>query len=146
MKKLYYEYSTIGQNLKKAITPIYKKHGFFRAELILDWEKIVGPQFAMCRPVRISELGRSYILYVAAPKSVAVQMVYFLQNILERIHQYLGNKSIREIKFVAGNIQQPFPTQQTLTEDGKNLNSKKLNVDISYAPLKTALEKLAQYF
>jgi hypothetical protein len=102
-RPLYHQYKTVGQCLRGVVTPIYQQHGFFTAELILDWEKIVGPQFAVCKPVRVSRgarKGGGCTLYVSSPPAVASQMLYLVPVILERIRMYLGENIVSNIMFV----------------------------------------------
>ncbi|MDR0624859.1 MAG: DUF721 domain-containing protein [Holosporales bacterium] len=102
MRRIYYQYKTVGQSLREVVAPICKRQGFFRAELLLDWEKIVGADFAVCKPVRLSpgSFKGGSVLYVSAPQAVAVQMVYLVPVILERIRMYFGTNTISEIKFI----------------------------------------------
>ncbi|MDR1907807.1 MAG: DUF721 domain-containing protein, partial [Holosporales bacterium] len=91
----------LGRYLNKLVAPIYKKNGFFSAELILDWKNIVGEIYSkQCRPVRISGLRPHCCLYIGASKSVAAQLTYVVPQLLERIRLYFGSAVVESIRFV----------------------------------------------
>jgi hypothetical protein len=139
-KRVYSQYNLVGQNLRKIVTPIYRKQDFFHAELILDWRKIVGEKFAEAQPIKISgSPALGYCLFLKSTPSLSSQMIYFLPNILERIHQYFGKNFIKNVRFV-----------NVSCIEGKNEATAQrqftsINIDISYPPLKIALENLAKY-
>ena len=92
---------TIGKSLRPVVTSICKKKGFFYAELILDWTKIVGESYSReCRPLRVSGQKPHCCLYIGASRAVSAQMVYDVPTLLERIQQYFGCKIVETIKFI----------------------------------------------
>jgi hypothetical protein len=145
-RRIYSQYALVGKSLPKLVAPIYKKHGIFKAGLFLDWHEIVGESFPDVSPVKISGSDAAgYCLYLQASPSVAAQMVYFIPNILDRIHQYFGSKVIKEIRIVNG----PFlhnapraPLKNNSEALQKTAQSIPVITGISYPPLKAALEKL----
>jgi hypothetical protein len=68
------------------------------------WEEVVGPQIAgKTRP----EALRNGVLVVSVTSSVWMQELSFMkQKILDRINQTLASRTIREIRFKLGDIQQ----------------------------------------
>ncbi|MDR0632540.1 MAG: DUF721 domain-containing protein [Holosporales bacterium] len=144
---IYSQYAPIGKSLQKIVAPIYKKHGMFKAELFLDWTKIVGGSFPDVLPVRLSGSDAAgYCLYLQASPSVAAQVVYFIPNILDRIRQHFGSQVIKEIRLINGPcLHKNLPPKDKTAENGAEQAMKPTPpavVGISYPPLKSAIERL----
>lgn len=93
---------TIGQVLKPTMGSVCKHAGFQQAELILDWEKIVGTKVAQCcKPVRIQQSAKKPCLYLDASPATASQMLYEIPIILEKIKCYFGNPIVADIRFTS---------------------------------------------
>ena len=144
-KKIYYQYTTVGKKLKNIIEPVYKNNGVKNAELFLNWKGIVGNEFSVCKPVKISgNENTGYCLYVSANSVVSSQMVYYVPNVLERIYQYFGFKIIQNIKFLHIDDDKSKISNKK-NEVNKSNRSNLYNIEIEYEPLKKALENIADY-
>jgi hypothetical protein len=139
----------LGKSVSKIAAPLYRRNGFFSAGIIVDWNKIVGEQYCkLCQPLRISGEKPNCCLYIEASKAVASQMVYVVPNILDRIHQYFGDKIFEKIKFFENYSKKTdLSLQEEKTQRPKRIPSAaalpKIEYEsIEYAPLVRALEKL----
>lgn len=80
-----------------------KKHPLL-AEIIINWSKIVGPKFSdKTSPLKISSVKERNklinILYVQADNSsIALELSFHQQILIERIAVYLGFKIIHNIR------------------------------------------------
>lgn len=93
----------IGEEINKKIYNILKKKNPILAELIIDWKKIVGEKFSKnsipTKIIRSKESGKYInILYINTENSsVAMEISYQKEIILERISVYMGYKSVDKI-------------------------------------------------
>ncbi|MDR2464124.1 MAG: DUF721 domain-containing protein [Holosporales bacterium] len=138
-RKKQYGSTSICNVISCVVAPVYKKNGFLHAELILDWTKIVGDVFSkQCRPIRISGIHPHCCLYIGAPRSVAVQMVYIVPQLIERIHVYFGFSVIENIRF----IDDHFSAQTTAIKKPVEEIYVQDEMFVEYVPLSMALSKL----
>ena len=85
------------------LTKLYKKQGGGISELIINWSKIVGPDFSSyTRPAKIrSQIYKGQkldTLYIhVSDSSKAIEVSYSESLILEKIAIYLGKKMIQKI-------------------------------------------------
>lgn len=139
---------TVGQVLPPIMKPICKKSGFSQAEIILDWNAIVGSSYSqVCSPIRVANHRGEACLYLSASKAVATQMFYEIPVIREKINRYFGFEIITHIKFMDA-----YPTsadrfkqkdaQQTHQHAAQSQSQRQYNVQINYSPLADALQRL----
>lgn len=92
----------IGSLSDSIARPFYAHKGFSTSRVLLEWPHIVGTALAkVCLPEKVvfprdKTVGGS--LWVRAPSSVAFQVSYQEQQILQRINQYFGYKAISFLK------------------------------------------------
>ncbi|MDR1207902.1 MAG: DUF721 domain-containing protein [Holosporales bacterium] len=138
-----------GKCLPKIVSPVCRKNGFFSAGLVLDWGNIVGDKYSKeCRPVRISGIPPRCCLYVGASRSAAVQLVYVVPQLLERIRQYFGKNIIETIRFVDYEIPENPSFEATRPRQRKAFSIVDSSMTIPensgmYPPLGDALNRLA---
>lgn len=136
---------SVGKSLKRIVNPIYKKNGFFYAEFVLDWSRIVGSSYSQnCRPLRISGMKPHCCLYIGTSRSMATQLTYSIPLLLERIHQYFGCKIIESIKFMDDYTFSSFTPQEKRAskKSGQPIYADLIDQSVSYEPLSFALKKL----
>lgn len=96
----------IGTEVNKLVYHIFKKSSPALAEIIINWDKIIGVKFSSkASPVKVSsrkESGKKInVLYVRAENSsISMEMSYHKELIIERIAVYLGYKAIHNIVFL----------------------------------------------
>jgi hypothetical protein len=96
----------IADDVNKLIHNIFKKQHPILAELMINWGKIVGIKYSSkSDPLKIvtsKENGKQInILHVAADNSsVAMEIAYQQELMIERIAIYLGYKGIHKIKLL----------------------------------------------
>jgi hypothetical protein len=92
--------------VNKLVHNIFKKQHPILAEIIVNWQKIVGAKFHnKVTPLKItmSKQGgkKINILHVSAEdSSTSMEMSYQQELIIERIAIYLGYKGIHKIRIV----------------------------------------------
>lgn len=118
---------TLSQSLDNAVRHVYKKRGFAQTRIISDWKSIVGKQFALYshpRKVYFSTNNANGTLYVEVyDSSVAMQLSYMEQQILEKISMYLGSNSINKIKI----FQNPIDIDLLIKKEIKPYSEPKLS-------------------
>ncbi len=89
--------------LTRVIKPVAKKYNY-SIQLIMNWEEIVGQQFAsFCKPLKVSrQQGSSGIGFVviAVNPGHALLVAHGKDIIIEKINTYLGYDAVAEVKIV----------------------------------------------
>lgn len=138
---------TVGQVLPPIMKPICKKSGFSQAEIILDWNAIVGSSYSqVCSPIRVANHRGEACLYLSASKAVAAQLCYEIPLIREKINRYFGFEIITHIKFMDAYL---TPVDRSKQKDEPQAHQhaqaqpqRQYNVQINYSPLADALQRL----
>lgn len=96
----------ISQDVKSLVRKILKNHHPIFAEILINWDKIVGSKFCnKTKPLKIlsvREKGQkiSILQIVADNPSVALEISYYQDIIIERIAVYLGFNGISKLRIV----------------------------------------------
>ncbi len=94
--------------VNRVVNPIAKKRGIIHGKIILEWEKIVGPQYASyCAPLKISfrQGYRTYgTLHMKVNPSHALLVNHSQDLVIEKINTFFGYKAVNKLKI----IQMPF--------------------------------------
>lgn len=94
--------------VNRVVNPIAKKRGIIHGKIILEWEKIVGHQYATyCAPLKISfrQGYRTYgTLHMKVNPSHALLVNHSQDLIIEKINTFFGYKAVNKITI----IQMPF--------------------------------------
>jgi len=94
----------LSTSVNSIIYNIFKRQSPILAELIINWGKVAGAKFSLnSQPLKIisswEKKQRINILYVKASNaSIAMEMSYQQDIIMERIAVYFGYKAIHKIK------------------------------------------------
>jgi hypothetical protein len=96
----------LSNNLNTIIKRIYGKQNPLLAEIIMNWGKIVGAKFSTKTiPLKIFIVKQSgqatNVLHVQVENSsIALELSFHQQIIIERISLYLGFKAIHSLKIM----------------------------------------------
>jgi hypothetical protein len=102
--------------VNRVIQPIAKKHGIVHGKIILDWEKIVGPQYAQyCSPTKVTfrQGYRTFgTLHLKVNPSHALLVSHSKDLVLEKINTFFGYKALSDLRM----IQVPFTPRSPIPE------------------------------
>jgi len=93
----------ISSEVNNLVYNLFKKRHPILAEIIINWEKIVGVKFSSkATPVKISTRKESRkkinILYIKTDNSsISMEISYHKELMIERMAIYLGYKAIHKI-------------------------------------------------
>jgi hypothetical protein len=84
-----------------AITPglarqVYRKQNPASAQIVMDWETIVGPKVAAMTVPRRLDRGQ---LTIACSGATAMNLHYVGQELIQRINTHLGSTQVRSLRF-----------------------------------------------
>lgn len=94
------------EDINKLIHKIFKKQHPILAELIINWGKIVGIKYSdKCCPIKVTtekQNGKlTNVLHISADNSsVAMELSYLHELMIERIAIYFGYKAVHKIKLL----------------------------------------------
>jgi hypothetical protein len=96
----------ISQNINSIVRKILQKQHPLFAEILLNWDKIVGVKFkGKTRPLKISiskekGININILQVIADNPSVSLELSYQQDIIIERIAVYLGCKGIQKLRII----------------------------------------------
>lgn len=95
---------SFNQLIPTLLEPSLKKRGFAQALLVLDWEKIVGPQLAkrsMALKVTYpTGQRRQGTLHLAVQPSWAPLIEQEKHQLIQRVNSYFGYEAITQIRLI----------------------------------------------
>lgn len=93
---------TIKKVIPAVLKPVLDKRGFAQAQVILDWEKIVGTQIAQFsvpeRIVYYKNASRKGTLVLAATPGWAPIITHGSQQMIDRINVYFGYEAVSRLQ------------------------------------------------
>lgn len=92
----------------------FARAGFSDPALILQWEKIAGPETArLTRPLKLSQGAQGGVLTLQAEPAAAVFLQHESRTLIERINRYFGRPLVTRLRFVQAALpQRPQPPPQ----------------------------------
>lgn len=99
----------IAQDVNVLIKKLFNKQHPFLAEILINWNKIVGNRFSsVTSPVKITrskDKGKdvNILLINVENSSISVEFVFQQEIIIERIAVYLGSRVIDKIRITIRN-------------------------------------------
>ena len=94
--------------VNRVVNPIAKKRGIIHGKIILEWEKIVGPQYAVfCAPLKIAfrQGYRTYgTLHMKVNPSHALLLTHSKELVIEKVNTFFGYPAVSALKI----MQVPF--------------------------------------
>mgnify|MGYP003670193830 CR=1 len=101
--------------VNRVVNPIAKKRGIIHGKIILEWEKIVGPQYASyCAPLKITfrQGYRSYgTLHMKVNPSHALLLSHSKDLVIEKVNTFFGYPAVSALKI----MQVPFTSATSST-------------------------------
>jgi len=93
------------ENVNKIIYKIYKNKNPVLAEIIINWQKIVGAKYSHTLPLKISttrdKKQKINILMVEVNNAAtSVEIAFQQEIIIERLAVYMGYKAINKIRTI----------------------------------------------
>ncbi|GAA0537732.1 hypothetical protein FHS83_003488 [Rhizomicrobium palustre] len=81
----------------------FAQKGFTDPALVLQWEKIAGPETArICRPLRFSQGPQGGVLTLLAEPAAALFLQHETRTLCARINTYFGHPLVARLRFVQG--------------------------------------------
>lgn len=130
------------------IKPAFNKRGFAQAQIILDWEKIVGPHIAQYGiPERISYYKAATskgTLVLAVTPGWAPIINHGKQQIMDRINSYFGYEAVNRLQLKQTLYIKPRPSDQMMPNEKGAMDDTPLEdlTDITDPDLRQALAQL----
>jgi hypothetical protein len=102
-------------NLVPSITrQTFRKHNPASAQIVADWDIIVGPKVAAMTVPRRLDRG---VLTIACAGPAAMDLHYMAIEVINRINTHLGGQPVHTLKFTqAGMPRKPPPTRPSPPE------------------------------
>jgi len=144
----------IDKHFKRLTRAVYEKHGFAYAEILAQWDIIVGEKLAgRTRPLRIkwprqapSPHKYGGVLVVQSLPGFALELNYEAPRLIERLNVFFGYGAISSVKVVQGEFARPAarrqPAPQALAPPEAAELEQRL-AGIAQSGLKDALVRLA---
>jgi hypothetical protein len=118
----------------------YRKHNPASAQIVADWEIIVGPKVASMTVPRRLDRG---VLTIACAGPAAMDLHYMGVEVINRINTHLGGQPVHSLKFTqAGMPPQPPPARTSPPE--ATLEAEAAVTDLPDGDLKAALTALGR--
>ena len=149
----------VGSYVPKIATKAFEKYGFHTAEIMTQWSRIAGPEFAaFTKPERMrwprvqtaagaaTEQRPGATLHLLVEPARALDAEYRAQEIIERINGYFGYRAVETLRL----IQSPIGNRhQTPVNDLAGRKPEPIEAplppiapEIEHEPLKAALKAL----
>ena len=114
--------------------------GEYKARLVIFyWEKIVGEVLAA--KVQPQRIEFQTLFLTAKSSSWANQLLYFKQDIVQKVNSFMGERLIKDIRFAAGKGRAEKSTLQA--EEKPELSAEMAKIQLSAAQRQEAEEKCA---
>jgi hypothetical protein len=130
----------IGSVVPGIARPAYKRHNPASAQILADWEVIVGPKVASMTIPRRLDRG---VLTIACTGPTAMELHYVGVAMINRINTHLGGQPVHSLKFTqAGMPRKPAPVHKKPPE--AILEAEAAVADLPDGELKDALAALGR--
>jgi hypothetical protein len=140
----------IGAELAPIIRPILGKRGIGEAQLIAEWDAIIGADLAAeARPDRLTfppGERRDGTLRLKVGPAVALELQHREPLIIERINAFFGYRAVARLAFVQSALPKPkppAPTQRPLSPAETTALAERVET-VADPELKAALARLGQ--
>lgn len=112
--------------LSKITEDVFQEHGFAAAAIILEWEEIIGRDFAQfCEPIKIvfgRPQQRSHgLLHIRVIGAMAVAISHYEEMIINRINQYFGYRAVNRVR-IAQNVLSLEPREKKTKKIEESIN------------------------
>jgi hypothetical protein len=131
---------TLGALVPRVARPVFKRHSPATAQVLADWDAIVGPKVASMATPRRLDRG---VLTIACTGPTAMELHYVGVELMQRINTHLGSRVVHSLKFTqAGTPRQPQPRRTPPPEAIPE--AERAVAGLPDGDLKTALESLGR--
>lgn len=96
----------VGALVPDIARPVFRKHNPAAAQVVADWELIVGPKVAGMTTPRRLDKG---VLTIACAGPAAMEMHYMGVEIIRRINTHLGGQPVHSLKFTQAGMPKRAP-------------------------------------
>lgn len=115
--------TAIGKHVGKLTQSVFCAHGFAYAQILTNWEAIIGPELAnYCQPERLRwpagqerikderrRLGGTLTVKVEGP--AAIELQHETPRVIERVNTFYGYQAVTAIKVIQGTIDRSLQKQ-----------------------------------
>jgi hypothetical protein len=130
----------LGSLVPDVTRPAFRKHNPAAAQILADWEIIVGPKVAHMTVPRRLHQG---VLTIACAGPAAMDLHYMGIEVINRINTHLGGQPVHSLKFTqAGMPRKPPPSRPSPPE--AILEAEAAVADLPDSDLKSALAALGR--
>ncbi len=140
----------------KAMDPVLAKQGFGAADIILNWEDIVGERLARyCEPVKLQWPARPAkgepgmgqepaSLVVRVEGGFAIELQHVSPLVIERVNAHLGWRCIGRLLLRQGplGISRPAPRRKPVDDPAARAEAARQSAGVEDEALRTALTRL----
>jgi hypothetical protein len=139
-KRFVYGPRPLGSLVPDIARQTFRKHNPASAQIVADWEIIVGPKVASMTVPRRLDRG---VLTIACAGPAAMDLHYMGVEVINRINTHLGGQPVHSLKFTqAGMPRQPPPPRSAPPE--AILEAEAAVSDLPEGDLKSALAALGR--
>jgi hypothetical protein len=123
------------------VRPAFRRRAPATAQVLADWEAIVGPAVAAVTTPRRLSAGT---LTIACSGPVAMELQHLSAALINRINAHLGEIAVRQLRFVQNAV--PTPVSLPLPPPGPDIAAaaKRAVADLPEGGLRDALEALGR--
>jgi hypothetical protein len=97
---------SIGALLPRITRPAFRKRAPAAAQVIADWDAIMGPALAAVTVPRRLAAGT---LVISCSGPIALELQHLSAELIERINTHLGRPTVRGLRFVQDARKAPMP-------------------------------------
>lgn len=130
----------VGALVPSVTRKVFRKQSPASAQIILDWEAIVGPKVAAMTVPRKLDRG---VLTIGCSGPAAMSLHYVGVELINRINAHLGGQPVQSLRFTQTGA--PKPTRATVDAPPEAvLEAEEAVADLPEGPLRSALEGLGR--
>jgi hypothetical protein len=130
----------IGALVPGLVRPAFRKRSPAAAQLILDWETIVGPAISA---VTVPRKLFSGTLSIVASGPIAMELQHLSGTLIERINSHLGRIAVTRLRFMQDVMAPPTLPPRRLSQRDDASTSAAV-AQVQPGPLRDALEELGR--
>ncbi len=134
--------------MARVAAPALKKRGLTRAELLVDWPRIVGRYFAAhTAPLKLAYprgRGDGGVLHLAVAPGLATAVQHDAPRLIERINAYVGHGAVLRLKLTAG-LPEPPDRLSPLPPRPTRAGPSPAVAAVAEGPLRDALQRLERH-
>lgn len=118
----------------------FRRHSPASAQIVADWEIIVGPKVASMTVPRRLDRG---VLTIACAGPTAMDLHYMGVEVINRINTHLGGQPVHSLKFTQAGMPRVAPTVQSAPPEAV-LEAEAAVADLPDGELRSALAALGR--